>query len=506
MTAILSAVTKSLLPILLPWLTLETYGSTKRYLASGHYRDGSVSCAENLAAFVSRSAYEDLSENTREQLKIRILDSLGCAVGACEGEPIRMIRQYVADFGSQCGCTLMGGGAANPESAALYNGALVRYLDFNDAYLAKGETCHPSDNLAPILAGAEYADRSGRDVMIALAVAYQVQCRLSDIAPVRDKGFDHTTHGSYSVAAGLSKILGLDARTTANAIAISGSAFNALRVTRTGHLSHWNGLAFPNLAACCTRVVFLAINGVTGPLEVFEGDKGFMDAISGVFDIDWLREDLDRVKRTILKRYTAEIHSQSAIQGVLDLQKRHHFSAAEIDRIHIETFDVAFNIIGGGEEGDRTNSVFTKEQADHSLPYVIAAALLDGDVMPAQYELARIQRDDVQRLLRRVSVTANPAYSQRFPEELPCRIEVVLRNGEALIKESRDYPGFVSQPMSWGMARGKFDLLTTPYAQQSESNAIADAISDFENTRIRDLMQLLARVRVPPAIRNKEYA
>jgi 2-methylcitrate dehydratase len=463
-----------------------------------------MSCVENLAAFVCRSAYEDLSETTREQLKIRILDSLGCAVGACEGEPIRVIRRYLAEFGSEAKCTLIGGGSGSPDSAALYNGALVRYLDFNDAYLAKGETCHPSDNLAAIIAGAEYANRSGRDVMTALAVAYQVQCRLSDIAPVRDKGFDHTTHGSYSVAAGLCKILGLNARTTANAIAICGSAFNALRVTRTGQLSHWKGLAFPNSAACCTRVVFLARNGITGPLEVFEGDKGFMDAISGVFDIDWLREDLDRVKRTILKRYNAEIHSQAAIQGVLDLQKRHRFSAAEVDRIHIETFDVAFNIIGGGEEGDKTHSVSTKEQADHSLPYVIAAALLDGDVMPAQYEPARIQRDDVQDLLRRVSVTANPAYSQRFPEELPCRIQVVLRNAETLIKESRDYPGFVSQPMSWEMASGKFDQLTAPYTSKSERKAIADAISDFENTRICDLMQLLTGVRVPPTVNSKE--
>jgi 2-methylcitrate dehydratase len=233
-----------------------------------------MSCVENLAAFVCRSAYEDLSVATREQLKIRILDSLACAVGACEGLPVQIIRQYLAEFGSYSVCTLIGGGAATPDSAALYNGALVSYLDFNDAYISKGETCHPSDNLAPILAGAEYADRSGRDVMTALAVAYQIQCRLSDIAPVRDKGFDHTTLGSYSVAAGLSRVLGLDEGKTANAIAICGSSFNALRVTRTGQLSHWKGLAFPNTAACCTRIVFLARNGITGPLEVFEGDKG----------------------------------------------------------------------------------------------------------------------------------------------------------------------------------------------------------------------------------------
>ena len=464
-----------------------------------------MSCVKNLASFVCRSVYEDLSETAREQLKIRVLDSLGCAVGALDGEPVRIIRRYLAEFEPQGKCTLIGGGSAPPDSSAFYNGALVRYLDFSDAYLAKGETCHPSDNLAAILAGAEYADRNGGDVMAALAVAYQVQCRLSDVAPVRDKGFDHTTQGSYSVAAGISKILGLDEIKTANAIAICGASFNALRVTRTGQLSHWKGLAFPNTAACCTRVVFLAMNGITGPLEVFEGDKGFMDAISGVFDMDWHREDLERVKRTILKRFNAEIHSQAAIQGVLDLKRRHEFCAGEVERIEIETFDVAFHIIGGGEEGDKTNTVTTKEQADHSLPYVIAVAILDGDVMPAQYEPQRIHGEDVQNLLRRVSVSANPAYSQRFPEEMPCRIQVVLRDGRTLVKESRDYPGFVSQPMSWEMACNKFNLLAALYTTDAERRAVTNAVADLESTRIRDLMKLLSCVRVPSAVRTGEH-
>lgn len=464
-----------------------------------------MSCVKNLASFVCRSAYEDLSDTVCEQLKIRVLDSLGCAVGALEGEPVQIIRRYLTEFESQGKCTLIGGGASPPDSAAFYNGALVRYLDFNDAYLAKGETCHPSDNLAAILAGAEYADQTGQDVMTALAVAYQVQCRLSDVAPVRDKGFDHTTQGSYSVAAGISKILGLDEIRTANAIAISGAAFNALRVTRTGQLSHWKGLAFPNTAACCTRVVFLAMNGITGPLEVFEGDKGFMDAISGVFDIDWRREDLDRVKRTILKRFNAEIHSQVAIQGVLDLKRRHEFCAGDVERIEIETFNVAFHIIGGGEEGDKTNTVTTKEQADHSLPYVIAVAILDGDVTPAQYEPQRIHGGDVQDLLRRVSVSENPTYSQRFPEEMPCRIQVVLRDGRTLVKESRDYPGFVSQPMSWEMACNKFNLLVSPYTTDAQRKAVTNAVADLEDTRIRDLMKLLSCVCVPPRVKRGEH-
>src|SRR5208283_5045674 len=189
--------------------------------------------AEQLAAFVARASYGGLSEAARAQLKIRVLDALGCAIGALEGEPIRMLRAQLHEFGGAGLCSLIGGGRSAPDRAALYNSALVRYLDFNDSYLAKGETCHPSDNLGAVLAAAEYAHCSGRELLAALAVAYQVQCRLSDEAPVRAKGFDHATQGSYAVAAGVSKALRLDRLKTAHALAISGTAFNALRVTRT---------------------------------------------------------------------------------------------------------------------------------------------------------------------------------------------------------------------------------------------------------------------------------
>ncbi len=214
-----------------------------------------------LARFVAESSFEDLSETAVSQLKIRVLDALGCAVGALDSEPIRMLSAQLQDFGGNALCTLIGGGKTAPDLAAFYNGALVRYLDFNDAYLAKRETCHPNDNVAPVLAASEYVKTNGRDFLVALAVAYQVQCRLSDEAPVRSKGFDHTTQGSYAVAAGVSKALGLDIEKTANAIAISGTALNALRVTRTGALSHWKGLAYPYTAFGATHVAFLAMRG-----------------------------------------------------------------------------------------------------------------------------------------------------------------------------------------------------------------------------------------------------
>src|SRR5437773_10861533 len=361
-----------------------------RCLSCGE-QEVNMTCAEQLAGFVSPASFDDIADAARLQLKIRILDALGCAISAMGGDPVALLRDQVEEFDGEGNCTLIGGGRAAPDRVAFYNGALVRYLDFNDSYLSKGETCHPSDNLAPVLAAVEYSNGSGRDLLTALAVCYQVQCRLSDVAPVRAAGFDHTTQGSYAVAAGVSKALALNAVKTANAIGICGTAFNALRVTRTGKLSHWKGLAYANTAAACTHATFLAMRGVTGPLEVFEGNKGFMESIAGRFEIDWSAEDLERVTQTILKRYNAEIHSQSAIEGILELRDRHGFAAADISRLDVEIFDVAFHIIGGGEEGGKT-LVATKEQADHSLPYLISVALLDGQVMPEQYTTERINR------------------------------------------------------------------------------------------------------------------
>ena len=447
----------------------------------------------DLAEFVVARSFDDLSPQAVNALKIRILDGLGCAIGALDGGPIRALRAHLKDFGGRALCTAVGAARTTPDRAALYNGALVRYLDYNDSYLAKGETCHPSDNLGAILAGIEYANGSGKEFLAALAVAYQVQCRLSDIAPVRAKGFDHTTQGSYAVAAGVAKALRLNVGRTANAVAISGTAFNALRVTRTGVLSNWKGLAYPNTGFCGTHAAFLAMRGITGPLEVFEGNKGFMDAIAGRFTIDWSKENLERVTRTIVKRFNAEIHSQSATEGILELRAEHPFAGAEVDTIEIEIFDVAYNIIGGGEEGSKYG-VRTKEEADHSLQYIVSAAILDGHVMPAQYEPERILREDIQALHRKVIVRPRKDYSDRFPDEMPCRIVVHLKDGRVLEKEKRDYEGFVTRPMSWATAEAKFHALAAPYVSEGLRKQIAAAVAKLENLQGADLLKLLARV------------
>jgi 2-methylcitrate dehydratase len=453
-----------------------------------------VSEVQDLAQFVNRATYEDLSEAVRRQLKIRILDALGCAVAAIEGMPLQVLRNNIAEFNPSGPCTLIGGSTTSPEAAAFYNAALIRYWDSNDSYLAGGDSCHPSDNLGAVLAAAEYADLTGRDLLLALAIAYQVECRLCDAARLRDRGFDEPTYGAYSVASGVSKALDLGPEQIANALAMCGASFNALRVTSAGRLSQWKSLAFANMSSGCVRLVFLARGGITGPDAVLEGDKGFMDAIAGAFEIDWSREDLERVKRTIVKAYDANVKSQTAIEGVLDLKQRYAVSADDVERVDIDVFELAYHVAGGGDESRYASEVESIEQAHQSIPYVTAAALLDGELTPAQYTLERIRRTDVQQLLKRVAVHPNQAYTERYPTEMPCRVRVRLRDGRSYTKEVRDYPGFVSQPVSWETIVRKFDRLSEPYAPEPLRRDIAEAVDNLDELPVRRLMLLLAGV------------
>ncbi|HZD05762.1 MAG TPA: MmgE/PrpD family protein [Longimicrobiales bacterium] len=450
--------------------------------------------ARELARFALSATCEDLSGAAREALKLRILDSVGCALGAMDGPPVRCLRDYVEAFGGEPRSTLIGGGGTAPDRASLLNGTLVRYLDFNDSYLAPGETCHPSDNLAAVLAATEEAGGDGRDLMTALAVAYQVQCRLSDVAPVRERGFDHVTHLAFSVAAGVARALRLDEDAATDAVAIAGTTGNALRVTRTGAISQWKGLAAPWAAANALRAAFLASRGVTGPREVFEGTRGWRETVSGSWTLDWSAEDLERVTRTDLKRFNAEIHSQAALEGLLELLEEASVDAADIDAVRVGIFDVAFDIIGGGREGEKTR-VESKEQADHSLPWLLAVAALDRQVLPEQYAPERIGADDVQALMRRVVIERDPDLSERFPDEHACRLTVTTRSGRALTREKRTYQGFHAEPVPWEMVEAKARRLGEGRLEPADLDRLVEAVRHLEDAELHDLLGPLSRAR-----------
>lgn len=448
---------------------------------------------QKLAAFVEAAEFHKLSSRAVEQLKIRVLDTLGVAIAALDAAPIVAIRRLTKSLGGNTAATLIGGGHSAPDRAAFHNIALSRYLDFMDSYLAPGETCHPSDNIAAVLAAAESVGASGAELLTAIAVAYQIQTRLSDVAPVRARGFDHTVQGAYAVAGAAAKALRLSPGQIANAIAISGTANNALRVTRTGDLSNWKGLAYPEVGKEGVFAALLAGAGITGPAQVFEGNKGFKQTIAGDFSIDWASENLESVLRTIIKKHDAEIHSQSTLDAALAVRAHAGFRADQIRAVCVKTFRVAYDIIGGGEEGDK-RSIRTKEEADHSLPYLVAAALLDGEVQPAQYAQTRIARSDIQSLLKKVTVAPDAGFSMRFPREMPSAVEVEMQDGTKFSETTASYHGFITNPFDWDAALEKFSRLVTAFTGKDLRDRIADTVHGLERHSTHDLARLLEQV------------
>lgn len=438
---------------------------------------------QQLASWVAAKEWDGISEQARDALKLRILDSIGCAAGALGSDVLSKVRGEIVEMGGNPLTTLIGGGRTSPDRAAFHNSAAVRYLDFNDSFLARGETCHPSDNLGAVLSAVEFAEGTGKDLLVAFAVAYQVQCRLSEVAPVRARGFDHVTHGVYSAAAGAARGLKLNPLHTANAIAIAGTAFNALRVTRTGSISNWKGLAFANTSFAAVHAAFLARAGITGPEEVFEGNKGFKESIAGPFEIDWSKEDLEIARRTSIKRFNAEFHAQSVLEALIELRER-GVDPSRVRRVDLDVFQVAFDIIGGGEEGDK-KIVRTKEEADHSLPYMAAVALLDGQVLPPQYEAERIRRPDVQNLLRCVFVRPDPELTARFPREHACRVRVTLDDDSVIAHEKSDFIGFVTRPAGWPEVERKYRGLGGP-------DSIVELVRNLELIKVSELCDALA--------------
>jgi len=455
---------------------------------------GAVACrmttTADLADFALAVAYDDLPEDVRDELKKRILDSIGIAVGAIGAAPTEQVRETVFELEDGGPCRLWGTErSASPVGAAMYNTALVRYLDFMDSFLAPGETPHPSDNVAGIVAVAEDRGLSGAELLAAVGAAYEVQAELAWNAPVRDRGWDHVTHTVISTAVAAGRARGLDREPLRNAIGIAGTAHNALRVTRTGGINEWKGIASANAARNAVHSVVLADHGMEGPTNLFEGQKGWKEVVAGEFEVD-LDTDCTRVFDTMTKRYVAETYAQSAVEGIIELAEEHDIDHERVERISLDTFHGAALIIGGGE-GDRYE-VETKAQADHSLPYMLAAALVDRELTNDAYDPDRIRSDDVQTLLRKVDVEEDGALTERFEAgEMPTVIEVELDDGTAHRVEKADFAGHPNNPMSWEQVEAKFHAMTSDRYDEPLRERIVDTVKSLEEYEVGTLVSFL---------------
>ena len=449
---------------------------------------------EALARYAVRASFTDLSAESRRQLPIHILDSLACSIAALGAGPVEACRAQVAEFGGTGPGTLIGGGQANPIYAAFWHTALVRYVDFMDNFLARTETCHTADNFGVALTIADYVGGSGRDLMLAVALGYTVQSRLVDHANFMSSGFDHTAQLAFSHNAAAGRLLGLTEQQIANAIAMAAVSDASFAVVRAKPLSQWKGLASAQSALGAMNTLFLARRGVQGPLQVIEGPLGIDHLLRMKINIDWDKQGYEGVVESTIKKYNSMIHTQSAVHCMVELARQNKIDPDKVVSIEADVFQLAYDFAGGGLYGvDKVIRI--KEQADHSLPYLLAVALLDGNVMPAQFDPERIIMPDVQALLKKVSVRPNHEYTELYPRRMPAKIIVRMQDGNVIEHEVRDYPGLATHPFTWEDAVQKFDTLVAGRVDKGLAAEIKDAARSMENIQVRDLMKLLGSVK-----------
>ena len=452
---------------------------------------------ERLAAYAHRAQFGDLSPESVRQLPIHILDSLGCSVAALGAPPINAFRAQVHDFAGTGPCSLIAGGSSNPVYAAFWHTALVRYVDFMDNFLAPTETCHTADNFGSVLTAAEYVGASGRDLMLGVALSYTVQSRFVDHANFMTRGFDHTTQLAFSIPAAAGKLLGMSEGQIAHGMAMAASSDASFAVIRAKPLSQWKGLASAQSALGAMNALFLARRGVQGPLAVIEGTNGIDNLLHRQIDIDWEHEGYEGVVTSTIKKYNAMIHTESAVHCMIELVGQQAIQSDDVISIEADVPQITFDFAGGGLYGAVGANITTKEQADHSLPYLLAVALLDKSVMPAQFAPERINRSDAQQLLRKVVVRPDSDYTREYPTKMPARITVRLKNGTVRTHTVEGFPGLPSHPFTWQDAVDKFDSLVDGHLDRTLSDEIKDAVRSLESIQARDLTKLLGAIPYP---------
>lgn len=441
---------------------------------------------DQMAGYTCALRYEDLPGLVVHEVKRRVIDSLGCALGAYSARPCRIAVKMAKSVKGSPGATILGTTLkTSPEMAAFANGTMVRYLDYNDTYLSK-EPAHPSDNIAPALAVAEAQHATGRDLITAIVVGYEVQCRLCDAASLRARGWDHVTYGAFSSALVAAKLLKLTPDQTRHALGLAGVANVALRQTRVGELSMWKASAFANVARNGIFAALLAREGMSGPAPIFEGEKGFLRLVSGHFELGPLagRNGAFKILDTYIKFYPAEYHAQSAIDAVLGLRSR--IPIKEITSVQVKTFDAAVEIIGSGPEKWRPK---TRETADHSLPYCVAVALMDGEVGMTQFSDRRIADLRLHRLMEKIQVVADPWLNNQYPAAMPNLIEITLKDGNRHTKRV-DYPrGHPKNPMTDAEVEEKFSGLCRSFLAPKSIRRVLDRLWDLE--KMKDTTEIL---------------
>lgn len=438
--------------------------------------------AQRIAEYAYQFPTSGFSDDLITLVRNRVLDSLACILGAYDASPVQACLAYAASVpgnSSVFGTSLQ----TTPECAAFANGVMVRFLDYNDGYMGL-EPGHPSDNIPACIAVAQAERADGQALIAAIILAYEIQMRLQDAASLNKKGWDHVNYINVSMAAAAAKLMKLDARQTEQAINISLSGHLAMRQVRSGALSDWKGCSAANAARNAIFAAQMARHGMTGPAPVFEGEMGFFNQVSGAFSLDIdsfaTRDNGDfAIKRSLTKTFPTNGELHTAVWAGVELSKRLDDLFA-VESIRIDTSEFNKRVLADGDEKWRPQ---TRETADHSLPYNVVRALIDGDISIESYSMKKITDPLVTTLMAKTIVVEDPAITQLFPRQLANRVTLTLCNGDVLVSEVFTGPGSVETPMTTEDFENKFRRMAARHLDQVAEQAVLGFVSTLDQQK-----------------------
>ena len=447
----------------------------------------------NIAEWAADVQFEDLSKEAVYQAKRFLLDSVGCALGGYQQHDVKIALEVMAEVAGPGTCTVMGTGEQlDPVSASLLNGLMIRCMDYNDIYW-KQDPCHPSDIFPAAIAGAEREGTGGRELIVGLVLGHEFEQRLCEAAfpGIRERGWHHATLTAFVSPIVAGRMLKLSAEQIQHAIGISASPRCTLGAVTAGKLTMMKNTVDPLATQSGVFAALLAEKGYTGPEHVIDGKEGLVHVFGPEWKLNILTDGLGeswRITQCGMKAFPTEALTHTPISAVLGIVKDQDLKPEEILQVHVRTTARGADILSDPSKYDP----HTKETADHSLPYVIAAAIAERQVTPLQFEMKKILDPRIREQLNKIVVVADPEIEKCFPALQRVIVKITTTDGRSFEKQL-DYPkGDPRNPLTDKEVEEKFEALAEPVMSKAARQRVIDAtwkLESFANTT--EYMQLL---------------
>jgi len=437
--------------------------------------------------------YDQLSADAIHEAKRYLLDSVGCALGGYEQHDVKIALEVLGQHAGPGPATVIGTGRTmDPITASLLNALMVRVMDYNDIYW-KQDPSHPSDILPAAIACGERARRDGKDLVVGIVLGHEFEMRLCEAAfpGIRERGWHHATLTAFVSPMVAARMLGLGWEAMQHAIGISGSRMATLGAVTAGKLTMMKNTVDPLATQSGVLAALLAERGYTGPEHVIDGKEGLVNCMGPAWKLELLEEGLGaswRITQCGMKAFPTEALTHAPISCTLDILREHDLAPEQVAKVHIRSLARAADILADPSKYDPRS----KETADHSLPYVIAAAIADRQVTPLQFTDEKIMDPRIRAQLRKVEVVADPEIEALFPK-LQRVIVTVSTTDSREFRKQIDYPkGDPRNPLTDREVEEKFDALAEPVLSPARTGQVKETIWSLERLdSIGRLMELL---------------